>query len=279
MGVAIFLGVVLGGLITFVSRENVNDLRHHLTLWLVIAIVAIINIVSFLLFTLFWMIYRWIKQDLDPVDEDLKGFGPGLAPSSVACSMRRGDRASPITCSGMPSGLISTPPKPSFGTRGPTATTVSTPGINPGRLVRLLRVAKPSAVKAIAAVVDWMVTSWSSKRFSQHDEAGDPRWPAPGAMVFGQQRHLAAGAGDEIGQDQRRQMIVEPAGDDDADPRAATEIGERLSRVDDGIDRITECAAGRDHDGVGRRWREPDRHPPRHSGGVRRRASAIRRRI
>ena len=70
VGVAIFLGVALGGLITFVSRENVNDLRHHLTLWLVIAIVAIINIVSFLLFVFFWMIYRWIKQDLDPEDED-----------------------------------------------------------------------------------------------------------------------------------------------------------------------------------------------------------------
>jgi len=70
VGVAIFLGVALGGLITFVSRENVNDLRHHLTLWLVIAIVAIINIVSFLLFVFFWMIYRWIKRDLDPDDED-----------------------------------------------------------------------------------------------------------------------------------------------------------------------------------------------------------------
>jgi hypothetical protein len=70
VGIAIFLGIVLGGLITFVSRENVNDLRHHLTLWLVIAIVAIINIVSFLMFTLFWILYRWIKRDLEPVDED-----------------------------------------------------------------------------------------------------------------------------------------------------------------------------------------------------------------
>jgi uncharacterized BrkB/YihY/UPF0761 family membrane protein len=70
VGVAVVLGLVLGGLVTFVSRENVNDLRHHLTLWLVIAIVAIINIVSFLMFTLFWVIYRWIKRDLDPEDED-----------------------------------------------------------------------------------------------------------------------------------------------------------------------------------------------------------------
>ena len=70
VGVTIALGLVLGALVSFVSRENVNDLRHHLTLWLVIAIVAIINIVSFLMFTLFWMTYRWIKRDLDPEDED-----------------------------------------------------------------------------------------------------------------------------------------------------------------------------------------------------------------
>lgn len=70
VGVAIVLGLVLGALVTFVSRETVNDLRHHLTLWLVIAIVAIINIVTFLIFTLFWVIYRWIKRDLDPEDED-----------------------------------------------------------------------------------------------------------------------------------------------------------------------------------------------------------------
>jgi len=70
VGVAVALGLVLGVLISFVSRDNVNDLRHHLTLWLVIAIVAIINIVSFLMFTLFWVIYRWIKRDLEPGDED-----------------------------------------------------------------------------------------------------------------------------------------------------------------------------------------------------------------
>ena len=39
-------------------------------LLVVIAIVAIINIVSFLLFALFYTIYRWIKRDLDPEDED-----------------------------------------------------------------------------------------------------------------------------------------------------------------------------------------------------------------
>jgi len=69
-GIAAVLALVLGALVMFISRETVNDLRHHLTLWLVIAIVAIINIVSFLMFTLFWILYRWIKQDLEPMEED-----------------------------------------------------------------------------------------------------------------------------------------------------------------------------------------------------------------
>jgi uncharacterized BrkB/YihY/UPF0761 family membrane protein len=67
-GIALVLTLVLGGLVMFISRETVNDLRHHLTLWLVIAIVAIINIISFLMFTLFWILYRWVKQDLEPED-------------------------------------------------------------------------------------------------------------------------------------------------------------------------------------------------------------------
>ncbi len=70
IGVALGLAIVLAALIEFVGRETVNGLRHHLTLWLVIAIVAIINITSFLLFALFYLIYRWIKRDLDPPDEE-----------------------------------------------------------------------------------------------------------------------------------------------------------------------------------------------------------------
>ena len=70
VSVATALGISLGALVTFVSRESVNDLRHRLTLWLIIAIVAIINIGSFLLFAMFWAIYRWIKRDLDPVEDE-----------------------------------------------------------------------------------------------------------------------------------------------------------------------------------------------------------------
>jgi uncharacterized BrkB/YihY/UPF0761 family membrane protein len=68
--VAALMGGVLGLLITFVSRATVNDLRHHLTLWLIVALVAIINITSFLLFAIFWALYRWIRRDLQPAMED-----------------------------------------------------------------------------------------------------------------------------------------------------------------------------------------------------------------
>ncbi len=70
IGVAGVLGVVLGALITFVSRAAVNDLRHHLTLWHLIAIVAAINVTFFFLFALSWVVYRWIKRDLEPEYED-----------------------------------------------------------------------------------------------------------------------------------------------------------------------------------------------------------------
>jgi len=68
--VAAVLGILLGALITFVDRESFSDLRHHLTLALVLAIVVIINLVSLLLFGLFWLIYRWIKRDLGTEGED-----------------------------------------------------------------------------------------------------------------------------------------------------------------------------------------------------------------
>ncbi len=70
VGVSVFLGVALGMAITLVNRDDVNDLRHHLTLWLLLAIVAGINIGAFLVFTTGWITYRWIKRDLDPVEDD-----------------------------------------------------------------------------------------------------------------------------------------------------------------------------------------------------------------
>lgn len=72
--VAALLGVLLGIVITYVSREAVNELRRHLTLWLILVIAAVINIVSFALFSAFWAIYRWIKRDLDAEADDQDGL-------------------------------------------------------------------------------------------------------------------------------------------------------------------------------------------------------------
>jgi hypothetical protein len=68
--VAAALGILLGVVITFLSREMLNDLRHHLTLWLVLAMAAVINILAFALFGIFWAIYRWIKRDLEPPEDE-----------------------------------------------------------------------------------------------------------------------------------------------------------------------------------------------------------------
>jgi hypothetical protein len=68
--VAAMLGILLGVVITLLSREMLNDLRRHLTLWLVLAMAAVINVAAFALFGAFWGLYRWIKRDLEPADED-----------------------------------------------------------------------------------------------------------------------------------------------------------------------------------------------------------------
>ena len=68
--VAALFGVILGALIIFVNRETVNGLRHHLTLWLIVALVAIVNITSFLLFLVFRLIYRWVMLDIRPDDDE-----------------------------------------------------------------------------------------------------------------------------------------------------------------------------------------------------------------
>ncbi len=70
VGVSVFLGVALGIVITLINRDHVNDLRHHLTLWLLLTIVAGINLVAFLLFTISWIVYRWIRRDLEPDNDE-----------------------------------------------------------------------------------------------------------------------------------------------------------------------------------------------------------------
>ncbi len=60
----------MGGAITLVSEDMLNDLRRHLTLWLIIGIIAAINIAAFGAFVLSRTAYRWIKRDLEPENGD-----------------------------------------------------------------------------------------------------------------------------------------------------------------------------------------------------------------
>jgi cation transporter-like permease len=66
--VAALLIAILVALIIFANQQTVNGLRHHLTLWLIIAIVMIANISSFLILAAMLAAYKWIKRDLDPDD-------------------------------------------------------------------------------------------------------------------------------------------------------------------------------------------------------------------
>ncbi len=64
------MGASLGTAITLISEDMLNDLRRHLTLWLIIGIIAVINIATFVAFVLSRTAYRWIKRDLEPEDSD-----------------------------------------------------------------------------------------------------------------------------------------------------------------------------------------------------------------
>ncbi len=68
--VAAALGILLGVAITFASRETLNGLRHHLTLWLILVMAAVVNIVPFGLFGAFWALYRCIRSDLEPPEDE-----------------------------------------------------------------------------------------------------------------------------------------------------------------------------------------------------------------
>ncbi len=64
------MGVSLGAAITLITEGMLNELRRHLTVWLIIGIIAAINLATLLAFVLSRTAYRWIKRDLEPEDRD-----------------------------------------------------------------------------------------------------------------------------------------------------------------------------------------------------------------
>ncbi len=64
---------VLAGLIHAVSGQVIDELKHSLSMWTVIALVVIINLVSFACFMVLYMAYQWVRCDLKgPRDKDFE---------------------------------------------------------------------------------------------------------------------------------------------------------------------------------------------------------------
>ena len=79
IGCVLFLALLLlAVLVLTINDQALDELKFNLGLWTIIALVLIINLVSFVSFLVMYMIYRWVKKDLElndiqnPDDEDLK---------------------------------------------------------------------------------------------------------------------------------------------------------------------------------------------------------------
>lgn len=56
--------LIIAALAYFVNEQALDELKHNLSLWSLIALVIIINLVSFICFIVLYAAYRWVKGDL-----------------------------------------------------------------------------------------------------------------------------------------------------------------------------------------------------------------------
>jgi uncharacterized BrkB/YihY/UPF0761 family membrane protein len=62
--------VVLALMIGLLNEQMLDELKHTLSLWIIVALVVIINLVSFLCFVVLYAAYRWVRRDLKPGRDD-----------------------------------------------------------------------------------------------------------------------------------------------------------------------------------------------------------------
>ena len=62
--------VTVAVLAPVVNDAVLDELKHTLSLWSIIALVVVINVVSFACFVIFYMAYRWVRRDLKPRADD-----------------------------------------------------------------------------------------------------------------------------------------------------------------------------------------------------------------
>ena len=69
IGCVIFLALLLlAVLVLTINDQALDELKFNLGLWTIIALVLIINLVSFVSFLVMYIIYRWVKNDLESDD-------------------------------------------------------------------------------------------------------------------------------------------------------------------------------------------------------------------
>lgn len=64
-------GVLIALLSHFISDQALDELKHSLSLWTIIALVVIINLAGFICFLVLFAVYQWIRCDLKPQKHDV----------------------------------------------------------------------------------------------------------------------------------------------------------------------------------------------------------------
>lgn len=72
LGITILTTALLIGLLShFISGQALDELKHSLSLWTIIALVVVINLVGFICFLVLFAVYQWIRGDLKAQNSDI----------------------------------------------------------------------------------------------------------------------------------------------------------------------------------------------------------------
>lgn len=63
MALIALTAAVVFALSQIIGEDDLDQLKHNLSLWSIIALVIIINLVSFVCFLIMMMAYKWIRAD------------------------------------------------------------------------------------------------------------------------------------------------------------------------------------------------------------------------
>lgn len=69
--VFVLAALLLTGLVYIVDTQAVDELKHTLSVWTIVALVIIINLVSFLCFIILYFAWKWAQNDFKSNKNDL----------------------------------------------------------------------------------------------------------------------------------------------------------------------------------------------------------------